>query len=192
LNAPIKPYYDGLGLSEPAILLAFGLVLFMPPFEILDWVDDRESIPYRIMFLFGAGFAIAKAFTHTNLADEVASKLIFFADMPFILFLVVLASLITFTTEITSNTALISIMLPILYKVAQNTGMDARLVMMVATICASYAFMLPIATPPNAIAMSSGVISIKDMAKYGFVFNIIGIVTIVVVAKLLWIDVFSF
>jgi len=192
LNAPIRPYYSGLGLSEPAILLAFGLVLFMPPFDILDWMGDKDNIPYRIMFLFGAGFAIAKAFTHTHMADEIASKLVFFSDMPFILFLILLATLITFTTEITSNTALISIMLPILYKVAQQTGMDARLVMMVATICASYAFMLPIATPPNAIAMSSGVISVKTMAKYGLVLNIIGIAIIVTVAKFLWVDIFAF
>ena len=192
LNAPIKPYYSGLGLSEPAILLAFGLVLFMPPFDILDWMGDKDNIPYRIMFLFGAGFAIAKAFTHTQMADVIASKLVFFSDMPFVLFLVLLAALVTFTTEITSNTALISIMLPILYKVAQQTGMDTRLVMMVATICASYAFMLPIATPPNAIAMSSGVISIKTMAKYGLVLNIVGIAIIVIVAKFLWIDIFAF
>jgi sodium-dependent dicarboxylate transporter 2/3/5 len=192
LNAPIKPYYSGLGLSEPAILLAFGLVLFMPPFDILDWMGDKDHIPYRIMFLFGAGFAIAKAFSATHMADEIARKLIFFSDMPFILFLVLLATLVTFTTEITSNTALISIMLPILYKVAIQTGMDAKLVMMVATICASYAFMLPIATPPNAIAMSSGVISIKTMAKYGFILNLIGIIVIVTIAKLFWVDAIGF
>jgi sodium-dependent dicarboxylate transporter 2/3/5 len=79
-------------------------------------------------------------------------------------------------------------MLPILYKVDIQTGMDAKLVMMVATICASYAFMLPIATPPNAIAMSSGVISIKTMAKYGFILNLIGIIVIVTIAKLFWVN----
>jgi sodium-dependent dicarboxylate transporter 2/3/5 len=64
--------------------------------------------------------------------------------------------------------------------------------MMVATICASYAFMLPIATPPNAIAMSSGVISIKTMAKYGFILNLIGIIVIVTIAKLFWVDAIGF
>ncbi len=187
VNAPIKPYYNGLGLSEPGILLAAGLLLFAPPFGILNWMDDKENIPYRIMFLFGAGFAIANAFTETGMASEIASYLISFADMPLLVFLIVLATMVTFTTEITSNTALISIMLPILYKVAEQTGIDATLIMMVATVCASYAFMLPIATPPNAIAMSSGVISIKTMAAYGFIFNIVGIILIVSIAKNFWV-----
>lgn len=189
VNAPIKPYYSGLGLSEPGILLSAGLLLFAPPFSILNWMDDKENIPYRIMFLFGAGFAIASAFTKTGMAEEIASHLIAFSDMPLLLFLFIIAAMVTFTTEITSNTALISIMLPILYKVAEQTGIDATLIMMVATVCASYAFMLPIATPPNAIAMSSGVISIKTMATYGLIFNIVGIILIVTVAKMLWVGI---
>ncbi len=189
INAPIKPYYNGLGLSEPGILLGAGLLLFAPPFSLLDWMEDKENIPYRIMFLFGAGFAIAAAFTKTGLAGEIASHLISFSGMPLILFLFIIATMVTFTTEITSNTALISIMLPILYQVAQKTGIDARLIMMIATVCASYAFMLPIATPPNAIAMSSGVVSVRTMATYGFVFNIIGILLILLVANTIWINV---
>ncbi len=186
VNAPIKPYYNGLGLSEPGILLTAGLLLFSPPFSILNWMEDKAHIPFRIMFLFGAGFAIAAAVTQTGMAGEIASHLITFTTMPMVVFLLIIAAMVTFTTEITSNTALISIMLPILYKVAEQTGIDATLIMMVATICASYAFMLPIATPPNAIAMSSGVVSIKTMATYGIVFNILGIVFIVTVAQLFW------
>jgi sodium-dependent dicarboxylate transporter 2/3/5 len=189
VNAPIKPYYDGLGLSEPGILLGAGLILFAPPFSLLDWMGDKDNIPYRIMFLFGAGFAIAAAFTKTGLASEIASHLISFSSMPLILFLLIIAVMVTFTTELTSNTALISIMLPILYEVAHKTGINATLIMMVATICASYAFMLPIATPPNAIAMSSGVVSVKTMATYGFVFNIFGIILILLIANTLWINI---
>ena len=106
INAPIKPYYNGLGLSEPGILLAAGLLLFMPPFSILDWMQDKENIPYRIMFLFGAGFAIATAFTKTGMASEIASHLVSFSNMPILLFLLIIAVMVTFTTEITSNTAL--------------------------------------------------------------------------------------
>lgn len=123
------------------------------------------------------------------MASEIASHLITFSNMPILLFLLIIATMVTFTTEITSNTALISIMLPILFKVAEQTGIDATLIMMVATVCASYAFMLPIATPPNAIAMSSGVISIKTMATYGIVFNIVGIILIVTVAKNFWLGI---
>jgi len=186
VNAPVRPWYGGLGLSEPGILLGAGLLLFAPPFGILDWMDDKQHIPYRIMFLFGAGFAIAAAFTKTGMASEIASHLVGFGGLPLIGFLFVIAVIVTFTTEITSNTALISIMLPILYTVSEQMGMNTTLILMVATVCASYAFMLPIATPPNAIAMSSGVISIKTMAMYGFVFNIIGVILIVLIANFFW------
>ena len=186
INAPIKPYWSGLGLSEAGILLGTGLLLFMPPFNILDWMDDKAKIPYRIMFLFGAGFSIAKAFSGTGLADEVASYLISMTTLSPILLLFAVAFLITFTTEITSNTALISIMLPVIYSVAEQTGINTTLFMMVATLCASYAFMLPIATPPNAIAMSSGVVDVKSMIRYGAVLNLLGIFFIVIISEFFW------
>ncbi|MEN8302433.1 MAG: DASS family sodium-coupled anion symporter [Campylobacterota bacterium] len=186
VNAPIKPYWSGLGLSEAGILLSAGLLLFMPPFNILDWMDDKAKIPYRIMFLFGAGFSIAKAFSGTGLADEVASYLISMTSLSPILLLFAVAFLVTFTTEITSNTALISIMLPVIYSVAEQTGINTTLFMMVATLCASYAFMLPIATPPNAIAMSSGVVNVKSMIRYGVVLNLLGIFFIVMIAEFFW------
>ena len=186
LNAPIEPYWSGLGMSEPVILLSAGLLLFAPPLNILEWMEDKDKIPYRIMMLFGAGFSIAKAFADTGLADHIASYLISMTDLAPLLLLLIVATIVTFTTEVTSNTALISIMLPVIYSVAEQTGLDTRLFMMVATLCASYAFMLPIATPPNAIAMSSGVVDVKTMVKYGIVFNIVGIILIVVIAKLFW------
>lgn len=186
VNAPIRPYWNGLGLSESGILLGAGLLLFMPPFGILDWMDDKDRIPYRIMFLFGAGFSIAAAFGKTGLADALASYILTFTALSPMLLILSVAVLITFTTEITSNTALISIMLPVIYAVAQKAGIDITLFMMIATICASYAFMLPIATPPNAIAMSSGVVTVRSMAKYGLVLNIVGIILVVLTAEFFW------
>jgi len=186
LNAPIKPFWSGLGLSESALLLGAGLLLFMPPFNILEWNNDSTKIPFKIMFLFGAGFSIAKAFSLSGLADEVASYLLIITHLSPILLLFAVAFLITFTTEITSNTALISIMLPVIYSVAEQTGIDTILFMMVATICASYAFMLPIATAPNAIAMSSGAVHVKSMIRYGVVLNLVGIFLIVMVAEFFW------
>ena len=186
LNAPIEPFWGGLGLSEAGVLLFAGLLLFMPPFNVLEWMEDKAKIPYRIMFLFGAGFSIAKAFSETGLASEVASYLITMTELHPIVLLFAVAMLITFTTEITSNTALISIMLPVIYSVAQQTGINTTLFMMVATLCASYAFMLPIATPPNAIAMSSGAVDVKSMIKYGFVLNLVGIFLIVMIAEFFW------
>ncbi|MEN4045354.1 DASS family sodium-coupled anion symporter [Sulfurimonas sp. NWX367] len=186
VNAPVRPYWNGLGMSESGILLGFGLALFMPPFNILQWKEDSKKIPYAIMFLFGAGFSIAKAFAQTGLADEVASYLLHMTELSPLLLLLSVAVLITFTTEITSNTALISIMLPVIYSVAEQSGINTTLFMMVATLCASYAFMLPIATPPNAIAMSSGAVGVKDMLKYGIVLNLLGIFFIVFIAEYFW------
>jgi len=190
LNAPMKPFWGGLGLSEAGILLSAGLLLFMPPFSVLEWDEDSKKIPYKIMFLFGAGFSIAKAFSGTGLADEVASYLIVMTQLSPIILLFSVAMLITFTTEITSNTALISIMLPVIYSVAEQTGINATLFMMVATLCASYAFMLPIATPPNAIAMSSGAVNVKDMIRYGIILNFVGIFCIVMIAEFFWKGIF--
>ena len=186
INAPIKPYWNGLGLAEEGIMLAFGLVLFAPGLNLLDWNEDKAKVPFRIMFLFGAGFAIAKAFSQTGLADVTAQSLGVMGSLEMWMILLCIGALITFTTEITSNTALISVMLPVIYSFAQQNHLDPTLLMMVATICASYAFMLPIATPPNAIVMSSGVIRVKDMARYGFVLNLSGIVLIVLFAHFYW------
>jgi len=186
INAPMKPFWSGLGLSESGILLSFGILLFTPLFNVLEWTEDSKKIPFAIMFLFGAGFSIAKAFSHTGLADELASYLLHMTTFTPLLLLLSVAMLITFATEITSNTALISIMLPVIYSVAEQSGINTTLFMMVATLCASYAFMLPIATPPNAIAMSSGVINVRDMLKYGIVLNIAGILFIVLIAEFFW------
>ncbi|MBN2870285.1 MAG: SLC13/DASS family transporter [Campylobacterales bacterium] len=186
LNAPIKPWWDGLGLAEEGIMLAFGLLLFLPGFNLLEWNEDKGKIPFRIMFLFGAGFAIAKAFSETGLADVTAQSLGVLGELAPWMILLAVATLITFTTEITSNTALISVMLPVIYAFALQNHLDPILLMMTATVCASYAFMLPIATPPNAIVMSSGVIRVKDMVRYGFILNLAGIGLIVLFAHFLW------
>ncbi|WP_428738398.1 SLC13 family permease [Sulfurimonas sp.] len=186
VNAPIKPYWNGLGLNESGILLGFGLVLFMPPFSILNWIEDHNKIPYAIIMLFGAGFSIAKAFMATGLADQIASYLLDMTQLSPLLLLFSIAFLVTFSTEITSNTALTSIMLPVIYSVTEQAGINTTLFMMVATLCASYAFMLPIATPPNAIAMSSGVVHVKDMLRFGLVLNLLGIFFIVMIAEFFW------
>ena len=185
VNSKIQPYYSGLGLNEKGILLGYGLLMFVPKIGFLNW-EDTKKIPYEIIFLFGAGFSIASAFSSTGLANEIATYLLELTNLPTILLIVLVASLITFTTEVTSNTALISIALPIIYSLSQAANIDSTLILFVATICASYAFMLPIATPPNAIAMSSGAVKVKDMARFGIVFNILGILAITTIALLYW------
>ena len=185
VNSKIEPYYSGLGLDETAILLSFGLLMFVPKIGFIQW-EDAKNIPYEIIFLFGAGFTIAAAFSKTGLASEVANYMLSLTNLPVILLILIVASLITFTTEITSNTALISIALPIIYSLGEVANINMTLILMIATICASYAFMLPIATPPNAIAMSSGAVKVKQMASFGFFINIIAIIMVTVVALVYW------
>jgi len=185
VNSPVKPFYDGLGISEKGILLGFGLLMFMPFLGFLQW-EDTKKIPYEIIFLFGAGFSIARAFLDTGFAGEIANLLTSFSHIETFYLVLLIAAFVTFSTEITSNTALVSMILPVIYALAVDTGLNHQLFLMVATICASYAFMLPIATPPNAIAMSSGVIRIKDMLSRGLLFNLVGVLMIALCAVFYW------
>ena len=185
LNSPIKPYYSGLGLNEKLLLLSFGLLMFMPGVNFLTWQDTRK-IPYEILFLFGAGFGIAAAVQNTGLDNTIAQYLLVFSDWPAWLLILCIAGMVTFSTEITSNMALTTVAIPIIFSLCQMTGLNPYLYMMVATICASYAFMLPIATAPNAIAMASGAVRVREMARYGFVLNIIAILVTAIVANTFW------
>jgi len=175
-----------LALDEKLVLLGFGLLMFVPKIGFLEWEDTRV-MPYEIIFLFGAGFSIAAAFSSTGLAADIATKLSFISDMPLFWMFVVVALFVTFSTEVTSNTALTSIAIPIFYEFAKEMpAQEGMMLLMVATVAASYAFMLPIATPPNAIVMSSRVISIKEMASIGLKLNFIGVAVLSFVAYFVW------
>jgi sodium-dependent dicarboxylate transporter 2/3/5 len=176
----------GFALDEKILLLSFGLLMFFPGVGFLEWEDTR-NMPYEIIMLFGAGFSIANAFSSTGLASDIAIKLSFISTLPLFWMFFVVALFVAFSTEVTSNTALTSIAIPIFYEFAKIMPEDqGRLLLMTATIAASYAFMLPIATPPNAIVMSSRIIPIAQMAKIGFKANLIGIFVLAFVAYFLW------
>jgi sodium-dependent dicarboxylate transporter 2/3/5 len=185
INTFLKQLF-GFALNEKLVLLGFGLLMFVPKIGFLDWEDTR-SMPYEIIFLFGAGFSIATAFSHTGLAAEIATSLSFISEKPLFWMFVSVALFVTFSTEVTSNTALTSIAIPIFYEFAKEMPQqEGMMLLMVATVAASYAFMLPIATPPNAIVMSSRVISIKQMASIGLKLNFIGVIVLSLVAYFLW------
>jgi len=176
----------GTAMNEKLILLGFGLLMFVPKIGFLTWEDTR-NLPYEIIFLFGAGFSIAAAFMSTGLAEDIAEKLYAVSTLPLFWMLVIVALFVTFSTEVTSNTALTSIAIPIFYAFAKYLPQNqSEMILMTATVAASYAFMLPIATPPNAIVMSSRVISIKEMAKIGFKLNIVGVAVLTLVAYFVW------
>ena len=185
INSPIKPFYNGLGLNEKLILLGFGLILFFPGFNFLTW-KDAKNIPYEIIFLFGAGFSIASVTISSGLANTLTDYIFSLSSLHLFLVLVLIALFVSFSTEITSNTALASVAIPVFYNFAINSGLDYKVITFTATIAASYAFMLPIATPPNAIVMSSRAIKVKDMAKIGFFINILGVLILSTTAYFLW------
>ena len=185
INTFLKQFF-GFSLNEKLVLLGFGLLMFVPKVGFLEWEDTR-SMPYEIIFLFGAGFSIAAAFSYTGLAAEIAKNLSFISEMPLFWMFVIVALFVTFSTEVTSNTALTSIAIPIFYEFAKGMPQqEGMMLLMVATVAASYAFMLPIATPPNAIVMSSRVISIKQMVSIGLKLNFIGVIVLALVAYFLW------
>jgi len=178
--------FTGFALDEKLVLLGFGLLMFIPKIGFLSWEDTR-NVPYEIIFLFGAGFSIAAAVSQTGLASDIASKLSFVSSLPLLAMFLVVALFVTFSTEVTSNTALTSIAIPIFYEFAQKMPQhEGTMLLMVATVAASYAFMLPIATPPNAIVMSSRIIRIREMATVGLKLNFIGVAVLTLVAYFLW------
>lgn len=185
LNSPIKPFYTGLGLNEKMILLGFGLLMFVPKVGFLEW-SNISKIPLEIVFLFGAGFSIATAFMHSGITNTITGYLLELQNLSYFALLISVALFVSFTTEITSNTALISIVIPIFHTFSQQIGLNEQVILMAATIAASYAFMLPIATPPNAIVMSSRVIKIKEMAKVGFAINLLGVLVLSLTAYFYW------
>jgi len=173
-------------INEKLTLLAFGLLLFLPKVDLLEWKEDFAKIPFAIIFLFGAGFSIAMAFQKTELATEIANILVSFNYLPPVVLMFIVGTGVVFATELTSNTALTSIMIPIIYPFALQSGLDPTLFMLIVAISASYAFMLPIATAPNAIAMSTGDVKVTQMIKRGFFLNIVGIALTFGVALTYW------
>lgn len=141
---------------------------------LLDW-EHAKKIPWDILLLFGGGLSLASLLVTSGLANTIANAVLNLGiENPFwILFLVV--GLIVFMTEIMSNTATVAAFLPILSAIALQLNINPMMILFGATIAASFAFMMPIATPPNAIVFSSQKITIKQMAKAGFWLNLIGI-----------------
>lgn len=141
--------------------------------RLLDW-DTAVDIPWGILILFGGGIAIAASFEETGLDQSIGTSLKAITDLPPILVVLVLCLVVTFLTEVTSNTATAYLLMPILAAMAIAAGLDPATYMIPAALSCSFAFMLPVATPPNAIVFASGQLAIKDMMRKGLWLNIIG------------------
>jgi sodium-dependent dicarboxylate transporter 2/3/5 len=172
-------------LNDGTVAIGMALLLFIIPARkdsdqrktILD-TTVFNKVPWGIILLFGGGFALAEGFTSTGLSKFFGLKLQTITDFSPIIIMAAVALVITFLTELTSNTATAQMALPIMASVSVAAQMNPLLLMITATISASMAFMLPVATPPNTIVFASERLKILDMAKIGFVMNLFGVIVI--------------
>ncbi|MBF7072813.1 SLC13/DASS family transporter [Glaciecola sp. MH2013] len=172
-GAPFGGWSELLGISQAGdstVALAAVLVMFVMPNgkggRLLDW-DTAVSIPWGMLLLFAGGIALAKGFTVSGLSNMMGEGIQQLTNMPLILLLIVLCLCVTYLTEVTSNTATATLLMPILYVVAVSYGVDPAVLMIPAAMAASSAFMLPVATAPNAIAYGTGEIPIQIMVREG-------------------------
>lgn len=167
-------------LDDTIIAVVAGLMLFVLPSrqesgrKLLTW-DEAKQLPWGILLLFGGGLAIAQAFKTTGLAEWIGSQLQTLDGVSILFLLFIIVAVVNFLTEITSNLATTAMILPVLAVLAFNLDVHPYVLMVGATIAASCAFMLPVATPPNAVVFGSGYLTIQDMVKAGIVLNIISI-----------------
>jgi sodium-dependent dicarboxylate transporter 2/3/5 len=175
-------------LHDSTVAMAMGILLLVLPvngikgFEVngkvekfaLDWQTVQSKTPWGILILFGGGFALASGFGVSGLDKWIGSKLTGMSDWPLWLTVLSICLAVTFLTELTSNTATTTMILPILGMAAVAATIHPLYFMVPATLAASFAFMLPVATPPNAIVFGSGWVSIPKMSKAGLILNLIG------------------
>ncbi len=177
-------------VNDYVIAMLSAVLLFIIPADwkkgkfLLDW-DQAKTIPWGILLLFGGGIALSAYFTKSGLAYWIGDQLLFLKHFPPIVILFAVVTLVIFLTELTSNTAIATLMMPIMASFAIALGEDPRLFMISAAIAASCAFMLPVATPPNAIVFGTGYVTIPQMVKNGIVLNIICMFLITIMCYIL-------
>ncbi|WP_370226230.1 DASS family sodium-coupled anion symporter [Mesoflavibacter sp.] len=181
-------------LDDTIIAISFAIVLFLLPSKkqgtkLMNW-DDAVKIPWGIILLFGGGMALAKGFETTGLAKWIGEQMTTFAGVTTIILLLLLIAAVNFLTEITSNLATTAMLLPVLAPMAISIDIHPFVLMVGAAVAASCAFMLPVATPPNAVVFGSGYLRIPDMVKKGFVMNLVSIILLTLfvyfILPLLW------
>ncbi len=173
-------------ITDGNVAIVIGVLLFIIPAKnkkggLMDW-RTAERIPWNIILLFGGGFALASGFKESGLSAYIGESLTGLQHIHPVLILLIIVTTITFLTELTSNTATVETFLPILASLAVAMRINPLFLMIPATIAASFAFMLPVATPPNAVVFGSKRLEIKDMVKSGFWLNLIGIAVLTLTA----------
>ncbi|HHJ34540.1 MAG TPA: SLC13/DASS family transporter [Gammaproteobacteria bacterium] len=176
-------WFDLPAANDASVALIAVIIMFITPAghenqgrkheKLLDW-ETAVTIPWGILLLFGGGICLAKAFGVSGLSAVLAEHLSDLSTLPVWLMIFAICLGVTFLTETTSNTASTVLLMPVLAATAMGSGIDPKLLMIPATISASCAFMMPVATAPNSIVFASGFFTTKEMAREGFVLNIVG------------------
>jgi len=188
---PVPAYID-----DGTIAITAALLLFVIPLRskgkgrLMDW-KTASKLHWGIVILFGGGFALASGFKESGLSVWVAVQLNGLEGISPVFLVASVCSMLTFLTELTSNTATTEMVLPLLGSLSLAINVHPLLLMIPATLSASCAFMLPVATPPNAIVFGSGEIKMGDMIRIGIVMNLIGVVLITLFTFLLGTVVFD-
>ena len=183
-------------LNDGTIAIFIGVLMYIIPSRniknnyILDW-ETTKKMPWEIIILFGGGFALATGFVSSGLSLWIGNEISNIISHNYLINIIIVTTVMIFLTEVTSNTATTQILLPVIGAIAVSADNNPMLLMIPATIAASMAFMLPVATPPNAIVFGSGKIKISEMAKTGLVLNIIAIIVISLFVWIIGIDTFA-
>ncbi len=177
LLEPILPAIDDTIIAIASAVLLFLLPASQKGENLLQW-DDAKKIPWGILLLFGGGISLAVAFDKSGLAEWIGNQFTLFEGMYLLIIILCLVAAVNFLTEITSNTATTAVILPLLAPLAVAVDTHPFLLMSAAAIAASCAFMLPVATPPNALVFGSGQIKMEEMMRAGFLLNLISILLI--------------
>jgi solute carrier family 13 (sodium-dependent dicarboxylate transporter), member 2/3/5 len=183
LRPVIDHWVPAIALNDSGIALLGAILLFLIPADrqsgdfLMDW-RTAEQLPWGTLLLFGGGLSLAASISHTGLAGWLGNNLVGLSSLPTWLILLSIVSLVIFLTELTSNTATTAIFLPLIGSVALGLGQPPLQLLVPVTLAVSCAFMMPVATPPNAIVFSSGLISISQMVRAGFLLNLASIVWI--------------
>jgi sodium-dependent dicarboxylate transporter 2/3/5 len=188
---PVPHYVD-----DGTVAILISLLLFVIPSRtkpgdrLMEWTT-ASHLHWGVILLFGGGFALAAGFKESGLSVWVAERLTGLSGVTPLLLVASTSTLLTFLTELTSNTATTEMVLPLLGSLAVSIRVNPLLLMIPATLSASCAFMLPVATPPNAIVFGSGEVRMGDMIRAGIFLNLIGIITITAFVYFLGLSVFN-
>ena len=178
------------GLTDTGIAMVAALSLFCIPVDArkrvfaMDW-ETAVRLPWGVLVLFGGGLSLAAAIRHNGVGDFIGSQFASFGTMPTFVLVIAIVTLVVFLTELTSNTATTATLVPILAGLASGLHTAPLLFIVPAAVAASCAFMLPVATPPNAIVFGSGHVSMFEMNRAGLWLNIVGIALITALTYLL-------